>query len=108
MRPALLLRPWVALAAARAPPPPPPLPPRAAADRKRAAATVSPAELRKTLGAYLAGAIVLAILVLLGTVTLAGTLAPWLVLAVDAAAAYALYRWAQAASRGWRSATRTA
>jgi hypothetical protein len=66
-----------------------------AADRKRAAATVSPAELRKTLGAYLAGAIVLAILVLLGTMTLAGTLAPWLVLAVDAAAAYALYRWAQ-------------
>jgi hypothetical protein len=66
-----------------------------AADRKRAAATVSPAELRKTLGAYLAGAIVLAILVLLGTVTLAGTLAPWLVLALDAAAAYALYRWAQ-------------
>jgi hypothetical protein len=68
----------------------------APADRKRAAATVSPAELRKTLGAYLAGAIVLAILVLLGTVTLAGTLGPWLVLVVDAAAAYALYRWAQA------------
>jgi hypothetical protein len=66
-----------------------------AADRKRAAASVSPAELRKTLGAYLAGAIVLAILVLLGTVTLAGTLGPWLVLVVDAAAAYALYRWAQ-------------
>jgi hypothetical protein len=59
------------------------------------AATVAPAELRKTLGAYLAGAIVLAVLVLLGTLTLAGTLAPWLVLAVDAAAAYALYRWAQ-------------
>jgi hypothetical protein len=66
-----------------------------AADRKRAAATVAPAELRRTLGAYLAGAIVLAVLVLLGTLTLAGTLAPWLVLAVDAAAAYALYRWAQ-------------
>jgi hypothetical protein len=66
-----------------------------AADRKRAAATVAPAELRKTLGAYLAGAIVLAILVLLGTVTLAGALAPWLVLAVDAAAAYALHRLAQ-------------
>jgi hypothetical protein len=64
-----------------------------AADRKRAA--VSPAELRKTLGAYLAGAIVLAVLVLLGTMTLAGTLAPWLVLALDAAGAYALYRWAQ-------------
>jgi hypothetical protein len=66
-----------------------------AADRKRAGASVSPAELRRTLGAYLAGAIVLAVLVLLGTLTLAGTLAPWLVLAVDAAAAYALYRWAQ-------------
>jgi hypothetical protein len=38
------------------------------------ATTVAPAELRQTLGAYLAGAIVLA---------------------VDAAAAYALYRWAQ-------------
>jgi hypothetical protein len=66
-----------------------------AAERKRAAATVAPGELRRTLGAYLAGAIVLAILVLLGTLTLAGSLAPWLVLAVDAAAAYALYRWAQ-------------
>jgi hypothetical protein len=67
-----------------------------AAERKRAAATVSPGELRRTLGTYLAGAIVLAILVLLGTVTLAGTLAPWLVLVVDAAAAYGLHRWAQA------------
>jgi hypothetical protein len=55
----------------------------------------APAELRKTLGAYLAGAILLAILVLLGTVTLAGTLAPFLVLAVDAAGAFALYHWAQ-------------
>jgi hypothetical protein len=65
----------------------------------RAAATApapaTPRELRKTLGAYLAGAIALAILVLLGTVTLAGTLAPWLVLAVDAALSTALYRWAQ-------------
>jgi hypothetical protein len=66
-----------------------------AAERKRAATTVAPAELRRTLGAYLAGAIVLAVLVLLGTLTLAGTLAPWLVLVVDAAAAYALHRWAQ-------------
>jgi hypothetical protein len=66
-----------------------------AADRKRAAVPVTPAELRRTLGAYLAGAIVLAVLVLLGTLTLAGTLAPWLVLALDAAAASALYRWAQ-------------
>jgi hypothetical protein len=60
-----------------------------------APATVAPRELRKTLGAYLAGAITLAILVLLGTVTLAGTLAPWLVLAVDAAASFALYRWSR-------------
>jgi hypothetical protein len=59
------------------------------------APSVAPADLRKTLGAYLAGAIVLAILVLIGTVTIAGTLGPWLVLAADAAAAFALYRWAQ-------------
>jgi hypothetical protein len=58
-------------------------------------ATVGPRELRKTLGAYLAGAIVLAILVLLGTVMLAGTLGPWIVLVVDAAASFALYRWSQ-------------
>lgn len=57
--------------------------------------TVAPGELRKTLGAYLAGAIALAILVLLGTVTLGGTLAPWLVLVVDAGLSYALYRWSQ-------------
>jgi hypothetical protein len=93
VRPALLLRAMGrsrrrARTAATAPAP-------RAADRKRATAAVTPAELRRTLGAYLAGAIVLAVLVLLGTMTLAGTLAPWLVLAVDAAAAYALYRWAQ-------------
>jgi hypothetical protein len=56
---------------------------------------VTPAVLRKTLGAYLAGAIALAILVLLGTLTLAGTLGPWIVLVVDAVATVALYRWAQ-------------
>jgi hypothetical protein len=55
----------------------------------------TPAELRKTLGAYIAGAILIAILVLAGTVTLAGTLAPWLVLVAAATAAAALYRWAQ-------------
>jgi hypothetical protein len=60
-----------------------------------AAPAPTPAELRKTLGAYLAGAILVAILVLLGTVTLAGTLAPWLVLVLDAAATLVLYRWAQ-------------
>jgi len=64
------------------------------------AAAVTPTQLRKTLGAYLAGAILIAILVLLGTVTLAGTLAPWLVLALAAAASYALYRWAQARLAG--------
>ncbi|HWI71873.1 MAG TPA: hypothetical protein VNT55_07960 [Baekduia sp.] len=57
--------------------------------------TVAPTDLRKTLGAYLAGAVGLAILVLLGTVTLAGSLAPWLVLVVDAAASFALFRWSQ-------------
>jgi hypothetical protein len=62
---------------------------------KAPAATVPPpAELRRVLGAYLVGAIVLAVLVLLGTLTLAGTLAPWLVLVVDAAGAYGLHRWA--------------
>jgi hypothetical protein len=66
-----------------------------AAKAQRAAAAPTPATLRRTLGAYLAGAILLAILVLLGTVTLAGALAPWLVLVVDAVATVALYRWAQ-------------
>ena len=69
--------------------------PQTPARAASAPTTVAPRELRKTLGAYLAGAIVLAILVLLGTVTLAGTLAPWLVLVVDAAASFALYRWSQ-------------
>jgi predicted PurR-regulated permease PerM len=55
-----------------------------------------PPELRRVLGAYLAGAILLAVLVLLGTVTLAGTLGPFVVLVVDATVAWALYRWAQA------------
>ena len=72
----------------------------AAATPSSPAAAVTPTELRKTLGAYLAGAILIAILVLVGTVTLAGTLAPWLVLALDAAASYALYRWAQARLAG--------
>jgi hypothetical protein len=58
--------------------------------------TATPGELRKTLGAYLAGAIALAILVILGTVTLAGALGPWIVLVADGALSYALYRWAQA------------
>jgi hypothetical protein len=62
--------------------------------------TVAPTDLRRTLGAYLAGAIVLAILVLIGTITIAGTLGPWLVLAVDAAAAFTLYRWAQSRLAG--------
>lgn len=60
-----------------------------------AAPTVSPRELRRTLGAYLAGAVILAVLVLLGTVTLQGTLGPWIVLVVDGALAFALYRWSQ-------------
>ena len=69
-----------------------PSPARAA--KARATTAPPPPELRRVLGSYLAGAIVLAVLVLIGTLTLAGTLAPWLVLVVDAAGAYALYRWA--------------
>jgi len=72
----------------------------AARARTRAATEPAAPELRKILGAYLAGAIILAVLVLIGTLTLAGTLAPFLVLAVDAAAAYALYRWAQSRLAG--------
>jgi hypothetical protein len=64
--------------------------------RSAAPATVSPRELRRTLGAYLAGAVILAILVILGTVTLAGALGPWIVLVADAGLSFALYRWAQA------------
>jgi hypothetical protein len=70
-------------------------PDRAAAPAAASPAAASPADLRKTLGAYLAGAILLAILVLVATVALAATLAPWLVLAADAAASYALSSWAQ-------------
>jgi cytochrome b561 len=58
--------------------------------------TVAPAVLRKTLGAYLAGAVLIAILVLLGILILQGTLGPWLVLVADAVATFALFRWAQA------------
>ncbi|HEU4974805.1 MAG TPA: hypothetical protein VFT50_06910 [Baekduia sp.] len=69
-------------------------PPRAA-DRKAArAATVTPTALRRSLGAYLAGALALAVVVLVATVALAPAWAPWLVLAVDAAASFGLYRWA--------------
>ena len=63
-------------------------------------ASVDPRVLRKTLGAYLAGAIVLAILVLLGTVTLAGTLGPWIVLVADAALSFALFKWSDARLAG--------
>jgi hypothetical protein len=64
--------------------------------RSPAPTTVDPRVLRKTLGAYLAGAVLLAILVLLGILILQGTLGPWIVLVADAAASFALYRWAQA------------
>lgn len=56
---------------------------------------VAGATLRRTLATYLAGALVLAVVVLLGTVTLAGTLGPWIVLAVVAGGAYGLHAWAQ-------------
>jgi type IV secretory pathway VirB2 component (pilin) len=61
---------------------------------------VAPQELRKSLGAYLAGAIAIAILVLIGTVTLAGSLAPWLVLILDAAASFALFKWSESRLAG--------
>jgi hypothetical protein len=48
---------------------------------------------RRTLALYLGGAMVLAVLVLLGTVLLAGALGPWIVLVVVAAGAWALHRW---------------
>jgi hypothetical protein len=73
--------------------PAPAKPPRATA--APSPAPVAGADLRRTLAAYLAGALVLGVLVLLGTVTLAGTLGPWIVLAVAAAGAYALYTWAR-------------
>lgn len=47
----------------------------------------------RVLAGYLAGAVGIAVLALLGTATLGGALAPWLVLAVVAALGYALARW---------------
>jgi hypothetical protein len=75
-------------------------PARAAKAQSAAQAPVTPAVLRRSLGAYLAGAIAIAILVLLGTVTLAGTLGPWIVLVADALLTVALYRWAQTRLEG--------
>lgn len=66
------------------------------APRAAPQATVSPRELRRTLGAYLAGAVLIAILVLLGILMLQGTLGPWVVLVADALATVLLFRWAQA------------
>jgi hypothetical protein len=63
--------------------------------RRAPAPTAAPERLRRTLFAYLAGAVALAVVFLLGTLTLGGTLAPWLVLVVVAAGGAALYRWAQ-------------
>jgi hypothetical protein len=70
-------------------------PTAASAPAAAPARPAAPGELRRTLGAYLAGAIALAILVILGTVTLAGALGPWIVLVADLALSYGLYRWAQ-------------
>jgi hypothetical protein len=72
--------------------------PRAAAPSPRP--PVAGADLRRTLAAYLGGALVLAVLVLLGTVVLGGTLGPWIVLAVAAAGGYGLHRWASARLAG--------
>ncbi|HEY6760752.1 MAG TPA: hypothetical protein VI318_14740 [Baekduia sp.] len=72
----------------------------ATAPARPAAPAVPAHTLRKSLGAYVAGAVLLAILVLLGTVTLAGALAPWLVLVLDAVATIGLYRWSQSRLAG--------
>jgi hypothetical protein len=69
-----------------------------AAERKRAAATAVAApdvatRRRRVLASYLTGAMVLAVLVILGTVTLLGTLGPFIVLVVAVAAAFGLRRW---------------
>jgi Flp pilus assembly protein TadB len=69
-----------------------------AAERKRAAATTAAApdvatRRRRTLASYLTGAMVLAVLVILGTVTLLGTLGPFIVLVVAVVAAFGLRRW---------------
>jgi hypothetical protein len=50
---------------------------------------------RRFLGTYLAGALVLAVVVLVATVALAPAWAPWVVLLADASASLALYTWAQ-------------
>ena len=49
---------------------------------------------RRTLATYLVGAVLLAVLVLMGTIMLLGAIGPWIVLVVGAAAAYGLHRWA--------------
>jgi hypothetical protein len=54
---------------------------------------LAPADLRRVLAAYLAGALALAIVVLLGTVLLAGALGPWVVLAGVGGGAAALRAW---------------
>jgi Flp pilus assembly protein TadB len=97
VRPALLLRAMGrsrrrARTAATAAPAP------RAAERKRAAATTAAApdvatRRRRTLASYLTGAMVLAVLVILGTVTLLGTLGPFIVLVVAVVAAFGLRRW---------------
>jgi len=48
---------------------------------------------RRILAAYLAAAVAVAVVALLGTVLLAGALAPWLVLAVVAGAGLLIGRW---------------
>jgi len=66
-----------------------------AAERKRAvAAPETDRQRRRILATYLVGAVLVAALVLLGTVTLLGTLGPFIVLVVAAAAGFGLHRWA--------------
>jgi hypothetical protein len=65
----------------------------AATPTAAARAAPAPAELRRVLAAYLAGALALAIVVLAGTVLLAGALGPWVVLVGVGGGALALRAW---------------
>jgi hypothetical protein len=72
--------------------------PRAAERKQAVAAAAAAPDLevfrRRTLATYLVGAVLLAVLVLMGTIMLLGAIGPWIVLLAGAAAAYGLHRWA--------------
>lgn len=70
-------------------------PARAAAPSRRTATRDTLPAVRRVLVAYVGGAMVLSVLVLLGIAGLGGTLGPAIVLAVALVWAGALHRWAQ-------------